>query len=238
MLRRDGKQRASPKLYHSDRYTNRLIHEVLPDNSWAGKPCFIIGGGPSLKDFDWSRLKGKRTIGVNLAFMKFEPTVIFSMDTRFLRWIETGAYGHETKIRLLKATGYKLWNVTYKASLPDYIFIAKVFRNYNEGRRAFTSTLKEGLGHGANSGYGALNLACCLGANPIYLLGFDCKHENGKTHWHDGHPSRQTARDIKKFALAFEWVAPQIKRKGIRVINLNPDSGLNCFEKRNLEGTL
>ncbi|GAG00227.1 unnamed protein product, partial [marine sediment metagenome] len=34
----------------------------MPDGAWNGKPCFIVGGGPSLKGFDWTKLNGHRTI--------------------------------------------------------------------------------------------------------------------------------------------------------------------------------
>lgn len=191
-----------------------------------------------MENFDWSRLKGKRTIGINRAYEKFEPTIIFSMDTRFLNWLERGAYGIERKAQLLSSKAYKVWQCTYTASLPKFIYIIKVYKDYYAGMRAFSYSLKDGLGHGDNSGYGALNLAFCLGSNPIYLLGYDCKHENGKTHWHEGHPSKQKEETVKKWALFFEWAAPLIEAKGIKVVNLNPDSGLLCFEKRKPEGIL
>ena len=231
MLKREGRVITNPTLYKSERFTNRFLYEVLPDNSWKGKPCYIIGGGPSLKGFDWNRLKGKRTIGINLAFQAIEPSIIFSMDTRFLRWIESGTYGEETRMKFYKVSSYRVWNCTYVASLPKDIFIIPVFKNYNAGLQAFTFSLKDGIGHGNNSGYGALNLAVCLGANPIFLLGIDCKHQNGKTHWHKGHPAPQKEATVLKFITFFERAAPVIKHKGFRVINLNPDSGLNCFEK-------
>lgn len=238
MLRNNGLNKSGPMLYKSAHYTNRELHEVLPDNSWLGKPAFLIGGGPSLKGFDWRRLKGKRTIGINRAFEKFDPTIIFSMDTRYLDWVERNVYGHAVKMKLLKSAAYKVWQCTYIASLPAFIFIVKVWRDYQQGARAFTSSMKDGLGHGDNSGYAALNLACCLGANPIYLLGFDGKHEENATHWHEGHPSKQLPAQLVKFGKFFAWAAPIIKARGIEVINLNPDSAINCFTKRTTEGIL
>lgn len=227
-----------PMLYKSDKFINRELIEVLPDGSWAGKPCFIIGGGPSLKDFKWSKLKGKRTIGINLAFKQIDPTIIMSMDTRFLNWLELGKYGQEAKKMFHRSTAYKVWLCTYVSKLPPPIFIVKVHRNYKEGLRAFTFSLKDGIGHGNNSGYAALNLAVCLGANPIYLLGFDCKHTNGKSHWHDGHPTRQAEKTAIGFAHFFARAAPIIKAKKMKVINLNPDSGLGCFPKMKPEEVL
>jgi len=49
----------------SKKFSNHFLIEVLPDNSWKDEDCYIIGGGPSLKRFNWSLLKGKKTIGIN-----------------------------------------------------------------------------------------------------------------------------------------------------------------------------
>jgi hypothetical protein len=220
-----------PMLYRSKEYGNPFIMEVLPDNSWKDKPCFIIGGGPSLKDFDWTKLKGKRTIGINLAYLKHDPTIIFSMDTRFLNWLEQKYYGPEALDLFWRSPAYRVWLATYVISLPGDIHLVKVYKNYNAGLRGFTWSMKDGIGHGNNSGYAALNLAVCLGANPIYLLGFDCSHENGKSHWHKGHPVKQSEVTVQKFIFYFEKASQLLKSKGIRVINLNPESGLNCFPK-------
>ena len=58
----------------------RMLYDVLPDGEWAGQRCFIIGGGESLKDFDFSKLKNELVIGVNLAFKKIDCQINFAMD--------------------------------------------------------------------------------------------------------------------------------------------------------------
>jgi len=226
------------RLYASKRFKNRLLQEVLPDNAWHGKPCFIVGGGPSLRGFDWKLLKGKRTIGINRAFEHFEPTIIFSMDTRFLNWLLNDQYakvmrdGAAAKENFHTSQAYKVWMATYTLQLPPNFFLVKVRLNYDHGLRAFTFTMKDGIGHGNNSGYAALNLAVCLGANPIYLLGYDCKHANGHSHYHAGHPIPQKEKTATGFIPFFNRAAALIKPKGIDVVNLNPDSALNCWPKR------
>jgi len=157
--------------FGAEQLTNRFIYEVLPDRSWKGKPCIVVGGGPSLTNFDWELLRGWRVIGVNRVYEKFDPTIIFSMDTRFLRWILNGKYGEEAREKFMASKAYKVWLCTYNCKLPPEIFIVKVWGNYSRGFRVFPDTMRNGIGHGNNSGYGALNLATCLGANPIYLRG-------------------------------------------------------------------
>ena len=218
--------------------TNRFLHEVLPDRSWKGKPCIIVGGGPSLADFNWNLLRGWRVIGINRVYEQFDPTIIFSMDTRFLRWIMDGQYGEKAREKFIASKAYKVWLCTYNCKLPDDIFIVRVWRTYSQGFRAFPPTMREGLGHGNNSGYGALNLAVCLRANPIYLLGFDMKHVDEKTHWHEGHPVPHKTDTVQKFMQYFQLAAIKTKEMGMEVINLNPDSALPYFPKRPYEEIL
>jgi len=222
----------------SEKLTNRFIYEVLPDRSWKGKACFIVGGGPSLEDFDWSLLQGRRVIGVNRVYEKFDPTIIFSMDTRFLRWIINGNYGPEVAEKFVASKAYKIWLCTYNCTLPKEIFILHVWKNYSRGFRAFPATMREGIGHGNNSGYGALNLAACLGASPIYLLGFDMKYADKKTHWHEGHPVPHRANTVQRFMQYFKMAAIKTKEMGIEVINLNPASALPYFRKRHHKDVL
>ena len=233
-------------LFNAEQLTNRFIYEVLPDRSWKGKPCIVVGGGPSLKDFDWELLRGWRVIGVNRVYERFDPTIIFSMDTRFLRWIMDGRYGNEAKRKFIDSKAYKVWLCTYNCKLPPDIFIVKVWGNYSRGFRVFPNTMRMGIGHGNNSGYGALNLAVCLGANPIYLLGFDMNYEKGdladmlkiRTHWHDGHPQPHRPDTVKGFIDYFRVPAQRVKEWGIDIINLNPTSRLNCFSKKRMEEIL
>ena len=41
---------------------------VVPKPKWQGQDAYIIGGGPSLRDFDWELLRGLNTIGCNDAY--------------------------------------------------------------------------------------------------------------------------------------------------------------------------
>lgn len=234
--------RPTKLLFQSAETTNRHFEEVMPGGSWHGHPAFIVGGGPSLRGFDFSRLRGRRSIGVNLAFYAFDPTIIFSMDTRFLNWIFNGTYDRGSfpglRAKFEKTAAYKVWLLTYSASLAEDIFIVPVHKSYQDGLGSFTLRYRDGIGHGNNSGYAALNLAVILGANPIYLLGFDCNRLPDASHWHAGHPVPQNPKHLDSFIPRFETAAAATKKAGIRVVNLNPASALRCFEFGSLEEAL
>jgi len=205
----------------------KYLNDVLPGDSWKNQECFIIGGGPSLKDFDFNQLKRGRIIAINKAFQKLPwADILFSMDSRFYLWLKKNSMGESLTSDFIKFKGLKVWLDTH-----NYPF------DYNEiylvpclGEKGFSFNLKDGIYGGKNSGYAALNLAVALGANPIYLMGYDMKHEDGKTHWHNGYPLPQKVQDLNSYALHFENIAGLIKNKGIKVINLNRNSALQCFE--------
>jgi len=68
-----------------------------------------------------------------------------------------------------------------------------------------------------------------LGANPIYLLGIDGKHQGRRSHYHAGYPRQQVPKTAASFVHHFEYVAKSIRKAGIRVVNLNPQSAVRCF---------
>lgn len=204
----------------------RMLHDVLPDGSWKDQRCFIIGGGESLKDFDFSKLKGELVMGVNRAYEKIDCMINFAMDYNLHGWITKGRLGPAAKRKFEDYKGYPVWLDAVGYDYPKGIFILN-----KSDSPIFSYSMKEGIGGGTNSGYGALNLAICLGANPIYLLGFDMKGRDGRqSWWHDGYPDKRSDKIYGMFINDFKRVAPELAKRGIRVINLNSGSELKCFE--------
>lgn len=215
-------------------FSNKFFWEVVSNKAWAGKPCYIIGGGPSLEGhWPWllPRLEGQLTIGINRVYEQFDPTIIFGMDPTFIRWLQMGKYGELAEHKWKKSKAYKVWLLTYKTKVADDIYILKCIGGYTKALQSFPSRMENGIGHGKNSGYAALNLAVCLGANPIYLLGYDMKKDGEKTHWHDGHPKVMPDHVPESFKKHFFFASKELIKWGIKVINLNPKSALNCFPK-------
>jgi hypothetical protein len=198
--------------------------DILLDGAWAGRRCFIIGGGPSLKNLDLSNLTGELTIGVNRAFELIDPTIIFSMDHRFYQWLKGGEFGEETWERYLASPAWKIF-----VNTRDFRFGPEV-QQVRMTEYPRTGTI-ECLGACSNSGLAALKLAVSLGANPIYLLGFDL-HQNCKRQqwWHDGYKYVLKDEVYGAYLADFDAYAPSLAAKGVRVINVNPESALRGFE--------
>jgi len=184
-------------------------------------PVFIIGGGPSLNGFDWNRLKGEITIGINRAVDKIDPSIWLSMDGQFTSWARNGWAGEAARNRE-KLNCLPIYYSHTGVDVYGYV-------RADGGNHKWGYLLHEQLARCNNSGLASLQIACCLTDGPIYLLGIDMIGENGRqAWWHDGYRRVQDDTCYTKFIKRFEKYAPTINRSH-RVINLNPDSGLRCF---------
>ncbi len=89
--------------------------------------------------------------------------------------------------------------------------------------------------HGMNSGHQAINLACVFGAARILLLGYDCQHTGGKSHWHGDHPRYLgNARCVSQWAKGFKQQSIHARLRGIEIINCSRATALQCFPRREL----
>lgn len=211
---------------------NNKITEVLSSGSWEGKRCFIIGGGESLKGFNFGSLDNELTIGINKCFQTYPKIKInYSMDWAFYRDLLEKKFDSYSNEQVLDK-----WNsLTGIRVILSPLSVQKFESNVHLVRRnrnkQLPISLEEGIYSGRNSGFGALMLAIALKANPIYLLGYDFYCEN-TSHWHSGYPNR----DLKVFNVKlnqyireFEELIPLLEDTNIQIINLNPNSKLKCF---------
>ena len=180
-----------------------------------------MGGGLSIKGFDFGLLLNENTIGCNTPLDKFNPTILLSIDDRF--WeeaiLDPAVQAHPAKVFPQRGR--------QRVLAADILILPLL------GRPSWSMALAEGLGDGDNSGYSALNLAFILGANPIYLLGFDMKGEDGKTvNWYRSIFEPGDDACYKKWKFHFQWLVASGKIGHRKIINLNPGSKLDCFERR------
>lgn len=230
LVRRSLKDRESILAEHKRRLyfqgqPYRPLHEVLGDGAWAGQPAFIIGGGPSLRGFDFKRLEGRgRTIAINRAFESAPfADVLFFMDNRFYQMVHKGKLGAEATRLWDEFKGLRVFLNILGRQFEDVYSVRSL------GRVGLSNSLKAGIYHGNNSGVGAIGLAVCLRANPIYLLGFDCRFSDGQTHFHTGYGFPMSEGVVRSFIRDFERTNRFISKTGFRVVNLNPASGLRIF---------
>jgi len=209
----------------SDRSGSNKVTYSPVDRLWEGETIYIIGGGPSLKNFNFMGLVGSRVIAVNKAMYAYpNADVLFWTDSRFYTW-------YKNDIDNFQCLKYTL------KSANQYTADVKILR------KGAPHGLEEGtdtLAHGNNSGYAAINLAYHLGAKRIVLLGFDMCNDGIVTHFHDGYPTRATGDRIyvDKFLPGFTSLYECLKQKGVEVLNASPYSKLTVFTKISLEAAV
>ncbi len=213
-------------------YQHKFTDLVQDKGIWKGHPCFIIGGGESLDGFDYSKLRNHLTIGVNKAFIKFCPSLIYTVDMRFYKWVTAGVLNsidgidYNKRWQELDVPKVMLCPVSYE-KIDSKVYIVRRIVH-----KLISKNLLSGIYGSNNSGIAAAMLAIALGANPIYLVGFDMQVKN-RTHWHGGYPEQgidDSRRKTKLYKQELDGMAGMIHEAGVEVINLVTYIGASALE--------
>lgn len=201
------------------------LNHVRAEEIWPGETCFIVGGGPSLLGFDFSKLAGKRVIAINSSVFSV-PTadVLFFGDYRWWSWngkkvlesfpgkIFTGS----------EASHPRVMNLVKRA--PDPLFLSTERGEVVMQRTSLTA---------------AMNLAVHFGCRRLILLGADQQAApDGRTHHHDAHPVRQVVGCWDRQLVEIRKTATALKDMGVEVINTSLESRIDWWPKRSIDEVL
>jgi hypothetical protein len=197
-----------------------------PEPIWEGLDVFIIGGGTSLRDFDWPLLIDEKTIGCNQAFRLGHRICDICMfgDHKFL----FERRGVPRMINFEPMSKFQGWVVTNDPKcIQENVPWLKCMKRHPVG------LYTDALGWNSNTGAAAINLALILGANTVYLLGFDMFLDtDGKPNWHTqpliDKPKeslyQRMISNMGKIQTALPRVFP-----GRTIVNVSDRSKLNMF---------
>jgi len=193
-----------------------------PESKWKGQDVFVIGGGDSLRNFDWTFFKNELTIGCNTAFRlgKDVCKICFFGDAKWFKKFKRDLNQYEVTGGVIFTSAPQL----YKTRLSWLWTMGR------EARGLHT----DALGWNDNTGASAVNLALILGAKTVYLLGFDMKlSKEGKSNWHDHLIAKPSESVYPKFVTGFQFVKKDLPKvfPGRQIINITDDSCLDCFPK-------
>ena len=211
---------------------NRPLSSLVGDGALSECPyVWIVGGGPSLKGFDFNKLRGDVVIAVNRAYEIGIPCSMVTMDTRFLRWAEGGEFGEEALEKWRNFRGPKIFTGLANTPLTEGNEQSFYCVERSPGHKGEVTT--DRLRDGNNSGYMALQVAVALGAKNIGLLGFDQKGSGDglQAHYHSGYPTKQKERVYDKQSRFFHDIAPDLRAWGVTVTNYCEDSALEAFDR-------
>lgn len=191
------------------------------DSLFSRQCVYIVGGGPSLKGFNFNLLQGKHTIAVNSAIIDVpNPTYFLTADTSYAKKaIKQNFWGKITNRVLVTSPTHPNF-ARVKDYLMEYDIVLKFHQLYDIGFDW------KSFGTGRNSGFCAMQFALLLGYKIIYLLGFDLVIQGSDHHYHNRHSTTQHALD--SFLPNFIKGLQNIKlNTSVRVVSCSPISPLN-----------
>lgn len=198
------------------------------DGSWNGRTVVIVGGGPSVttaqvRAIGLARAADRiRVIAINDAvYPCWFADIVWGCDARWWRY-------HGT---LPGFSGIKL-ALTDTGGLPPGVMLMK-----NTGEEGFDPD-PWSVRTGRNGGYQALHVAVHMGATTVLLVGYDMQGQ----HWFGRHPAEVHPHAgnpaMHRRIYFFARLAPLLKERGVRVVNVTPGSALDAFERDDLETEL
>ncbi len=197
---------------------------------------YIIGGGYSLKGFDFNKLKDKTTIAVNKS-CKTVPNLNYfiTMDFTALKKIGYDIIAPYLGTTIFIANFTKPYLKEQNGHIIDTRF--GLIYKLNEFNMIIKSWGEKGMGfefrdfyNGNNSGFCALQLAILLGYTEINLLGIDLVIDK-ETHWHGGYGEAKESfkKKLDEYYKNFIFGLTELKEKrpNIKVYSYSKISRLN-----------
>lgn len=191
----------------------------IPQPVWQHQDACIIGGGSSLRNFNFDQIKGRNVIGCNDAYRLGASIVTICL-------FSDSSFFHRSKWDLEKFEGL-------------VVTCAPGLLNYNLSWLLQIPRHRHGLhvgpmiGWNCSTGAAAVNLAISLGAVRIFLLGFDMtRQQDGRSHWH-GYGRVVQDTTYQRFIQGFASIHRELpKFPGVRVFNVTDGSSKLPFFPR------
>lgn len=217
---------------------------------WENEDAWILGGGPSIphqfgvpQDIIDKVKEGK------LPPSSYSPYLHPIHDRNVIGVNAAYNLGSWIKVLFFGDKGFFLKHKRDIRKFPNLkITCANTGKNWEYQKTQVKFLSRESRRHGIcdspekicwnfNSGAAAINVAVHFGVTRIFLLGFDMK-ESDKTgsHWHNVY-NNKSIKDVtfNRHLKSFPYIEKDTKKRGIEIINLNPDSAIKCFKKANLD---
>lgn len=189
-------------------------HRFFPQTT-----VFVLGGGPSLKDFDPSLLRDKFVIGCNDAYT-LGADLVNVVAFADWRWWDlhrvslcnsyegpvlstNGRARHDPRLRWIRRFPHGLFN-------------------------------KNGVGWNYSTGALCINIALRFGARRVVLLGIDlCRDARRSQNWHPNILASPHERTYLRYMDGFRRIQLEQPKvfPGVEIINANLDSKLELFPK-------
>lgn len=198
MAEQDEKVSPRKALSRKLRYAVRLA-QTMPDwpklkrleGSKRGKRCFLLGSGPSLQNFDLSKLASEDVCVVNMGVRALDAglphaTVHVLVDKnrheRFGEEIEDFALRHPIPLRFFGTHSRSIWHRLKKHSATPFFLMS---RREHVSEWGFRPTPFMGYGSCGTVAVVALQVLYYLGYDEVYVLGVDLDYSGPQTYFYE-----------------------------------------------------
>jgi len=202
------------------------------DNLYRGRPIFVLSTGTSLRGFDFRRLDGHVTIGVNRIVEHYHPSIMFFVDVTAKTTHAGALQGYSGMVIAGPGAAPHVTSATVFEINPDNrprpqhpVSLDEALRAWAAEPRIVGRSFNERL-YGLGAGCQALHAAILLGGGPIFLLGYDFYEERG-SHF-DVVDGSRNGREV--YGHVRECIDDLAREPGLPAIyNCNPASKLKSF---------
>lgn len=215
-------------------------------NRHPGSDIYIVGTGTSLRVFPLDMLKGRITIGLNMAWKKVDVLYCITIHPELnipefmpnesphpeIEWIikpEKLQNVEESKRHLVADRSYFFESFARPNTQPSD-------QPSDSGREAAWVEKPHGdsLYQWSSISQTAVNLAANMGAKNIFLIGCDNSPLLDNHHAHDQHTRWKGVDPNLRYDQYYEGLAeirPFLRKRGINLVSINPFLSLNLPER-------
>lgn len=241
-----------------NRFSRSRERLLLLKNKHAGKPCVLIGGGPSINKMDLGKLKDTVTICCNGFHLKI-PEIGFS-PTYYT--VEDPLPARDNAEQILNNESIKIVPLDLMHIFKNYDDSEVIYTNLRRSKTTylssqfplFSANFADESYWGGTVIYYNIQLAHYLGCNPIYLIGVDLSYVipdeikrrgavlqsvgDDPNHFdprYFGEGKKWHLPETERMQLSFSKALASLDEQGVRLINLGVDSKLQDVPKGNFD---
>lgn len=232
------------RIYRANDY-NSVFCELK--NSSAGKRCFIIGNGPSLKVEDLDRLVDEDCFGTNEIHRIFSKT-----EWRPKYYLIVDRYSKSTPEQIRDLECERIFLSDYycrfnNVLLKNFICLHQHY-NWNRNNYNFSKDISKKIISSPTVSFGAMQIAAYMGYSEVYLLGFDHNYSfefasdgsvlntgTTDTHFFKDDVPEDIIADVWGMTKAYEAFRDYADCNGIKVRNATRGGKLEVFERVNFD---
>lgn len=211
-----------------------MTHKL--DNLYQGLPVYVVSTGTSLRGFDFQRLNGKITIGINRIVEYYHPTILHFIDKTAHQTHEKALRNYNGMIICGEGAGPTVSHANV-FEIKRNVDTFELSENVTSISKKVSRSFSDGL-YGGGAGCTALHTAILLGGNPIYLLGYDFYEDDGR-YFDEYDTSRNNKYLLGAYQIAFEGIEHLAREDWIpKIYNGNPRSRMTAFPSVDVDTVL